>query len=84
MEGKGVRGMEYVRKMIYLSTDEDGIKTGPSGYVALSVRKNVCDVQLFYRSSSGKDNKITPVYVFCDGTVTRGEETELREGVAIK
>ncbi|MBP3568752.1 MAG: hypothetical protein J6K04_06240 [Lachnospiraceae bacterium] len=77
--------MECGRMMIYFSTYENGVKVKRSGYAGIFIRGTVCDVQIYYRgeeAGQGLSQKIQPVYIFRDGTVTTGKEIPLDEGMA--
>lgn len=77
--------MECGRMMIYFSTYENGIKVKKSGYAAVFIRGNVCDVQIYYRGEEEAQEtlqNIQPVYIFRDGTVVTGKEIPLTEGMA--
>lgn len=77
--------MDYGRTMIYFSVYENGLKVRPAGYAAVFTKEEVCDIQLYYREIIREENvkrKVQPVYIFRDGTVVKGEELYLQEGMA--
>lgn len=74
--------MECGRTMIYFSTYENGVKTKKSGYAAIFIRGESCDVQLYYRGNEGETGSLQPVYGFRDGTVVLGTEIAMEEGMA--
>ena len=77
--------MDCGRTMIYFSIYENGVKVRPAGYAAVFIREEVCDVQLYYREAVREENterKVQPVYMFRDGTVVKGAELCLQEGMA--
>ena len=75
--------MECERKMIYFSTYENGAKTKSSGYAAMFIRGDLCDVQLYYRDAGyEEEGMLEPVYMFRDGSVVLGEKIALGEGMA--
>ena len=70
--------------MIYFSAYEEENKKVSTGYMAVFLRGESCEVQLYYRARTEEDGgKIQPVYVFLDGTVALGSEIFVEEGMAI-
>lgn len=76
--------MEYGRRMIYLSAYEEERKIRSVGYMAVFLRGEQCEVQLYYRAEAEEEgNKLRPVYVFSDGAVVLGNEIFVEEGMVI-
>lgn len=74
--------MDCERHMIYFSVYESGRKVRSAGYMAVFIRGEVCDIQLYYRGKEWEEGLLEPVYMFRDGTVCLGEKAEVREGMA--
>lgn len=76
--------MEYGRKMLYFSAYEEENKRRSTGYMAVFLRGESCEVQLYYRALTEEEGvKLQPVFVFLDGTVALGSEIFVEEGMAI-
>lgn len=75
----------YRRQLIYFSSYENRQKRKRAGYAAIFVRKELCEVQIYYRGGTGKGmgETIQPVYFFEDGSAVEGEELPLAEGMAV-
>lgn len=77
----------YRRQLVYFSSYENKEKSSRAGYAAIFIRKELCEVQIYYRGKAGgeengKEEKVQPVYVFQDGSAVEGDEIVLTEGMA--
>lgn len=76
--------MEYGRRMIYFSAYEEGEKRRSAGYMAVFLRKESCEVQIYYRAKTEEEGAVLqPVYMFLDGTVVAGSRIFVEEGTAM-
>jgi len=76
--------MQYGRRMIYFSAYEGENKGRSAGYMAVFLRGENCEIQLYYRAAADEEgSRLQPVYVFFDGTVMSGGEIFVEEGMAI-